>query len=228
MNVMMTMGMRDPNEIISPTLQDSINQITLQISTLFDEATAQQLMQMKPILIQIQLMGLERIKEGNAGTPREIETISTDHLVMPDLVLTEKAQAANLNIRGLETMEDQMNALFQIPMEVQWRALYNELIHPDTLSTTAISLKSLQAIYKQQDLVKLNQYIHDSELPTAVANELIVVRNYNMLNGIEDILQDQESVFFAVGAGHLGGTEGLIELLKKKNYQVKPIYFNWE
>jgi uncharacterized protein YbaP (TraB family) len=226
----MKMGMRDPNEIISPSLQDSINQITQHITTQFDEGTAQQLLKMKPILVQIQLMGLQRIKDGNLGTPKEMtmETTPEESLVMPDLVLAEKAQAANINVRGLETMEDQMNALFKIPMHVQWRSLYNELIHPDTNYTSTISLEKLQAIYKEQDLSKLNQFINDSELPTTVANELIVVRNYNMLQGIEEILGDQESVFFAVGAGHLGGPEGLIELLKKKNYQVKPVYFNWE
>ncbi len=228
MNVMMTMGMRDPNEIISPTLQDSINQITRQIATTFDATTADQLMMMKPILIQIQLMGLQRIKDGNMDFPNDPDKIDTGHWVMPDMVLTEKAQAADINVRGLETVEDQMNALFNIPMSVQWKSLYDELIQPDTTKRPTMNLEFLQKIYKQQDLAVINQWLNDAELPTSIAKELIVGRNYNMLNGIEEILQDQESVFFALGAGHLGGTEGLIELLKKKNYQVKPIYFNWE
>ncbi len=33
----------------------------------------------------------------------------------------------------------------------------------------------------------------------------------------------QESIFAAVGAGHLVGTEGLIALLKKEGYVVRPI-----
>jgi uncharacterized protein YbaP (TraB family) len=82
-------------------------------------------------------------------------------------------------------------------------------------------------IYKQQDLVKLNQYIMDASLPLEIARELIVVRNYNMLASIEDILPDQESVFFAVGAGHLSGDEGLIQLLKSKGFQVNPVHYKW-
>jgi uncharacterized protein YbaP (TraB family) len=31
------------------------------------------------------------------------------------------------------------------------------------------------------------------------------------------------SVFFAVGAGHLGGEEGVIKLLRKSGYQVMPV-----
>jgi uncharacterized protein YbaP (TraB family) len=34
----------------------------------------------------------------------------------------------------------------------------------------------------------------------------------------------KESTFFAVGAGHLGGDQGVISLLRKKGYTVKPIY----
>ena len=228
MNALMVSGMRDPNEKISPTLQDSINQITRQIATTFDATTADQLMMMKPILIQIQLMGLQRIKDGNMDFPNDPDKIDTGHWVMPDMVLTEKAQAADINVRGLETVEDQMNALFNIPMSVQWKSLYDELIQPDTTKRPSMNLEFLQKIYKQQDLAVINQWLNDAELPTSIAKELIVGRNYNMLNGIEEILQDQESVFFAVGAGHLGGKEGLIELLKQKNYQVKPVPFSWQ
>ena len=34
---------------------------------------------------------------------------------------------------------------------------------------------------------------------------------------------DQKPVFFAVGAGHLWGENGLISLLRKEGYTVEPL-----
>jgi uncharacterized protein YbaP (TraB family) len=36
-------------------------------------------------------------------------------------------------------------------------------------------------------------------------------------------LTANQSVLFAVGAGHLGGENGLLNLLKKQGYSVKPL-----
>jgi uncharacterized protein YbaP (TraB family) len=228
MTTLLSMGMRDSSEVISPALKDSIDEIQMAIAKEYDPETAAQLIQMKPILSSIQLMSLSKIKNGNLHDEmmNKMES-SYEYNVMPDWVLTEMAQNAGLNIRGIETPEDQINALFKIPMHVQWKALYDVMIHPDTTVKGTSDIKTLMNIYKQQDLVKLNQYIMDASLPVEIARELIVVRNYNMLASIEDILPDQESVFFAVGAGHLGGDEGLIQLLKNKGFQVNPVHYKW-
>ncbi len=131
-------------------------------------------------------------------------------------------------MRGLETPEDQINALFKIPMHIQWKALYDDVMHQDTTIHNQKDIyKDLTNAYKKQDINQLNQFINDQEMPKEMARELIIVRNYHMLAGIEEVLLDEESIFFAVGAGHLGGKEGLIELLKSRGYQVKPVYFKW-
>jgi hypothetical protein len=36
-------------------------------------------------------------------------------------------------------------------------------------------------------------------------------------------LMENKSIFFAVGAAHLCGKDGLIELLKKKGYRIEGI-----
>ncbi|MNX99368.1 TraB family protein [compost metagenome] len=47
-------------------------------------------------------------------------------------------------------------------------------------------------------------------------------RNNNWVKNMPELMK-KESVFFAVGAAHLGGEEGVINLLKKAGYSVKPI-----
>jgi uncharacterized protein YbaP (TraB family) len=38
-----------------------------------------------------------------------------------------------------------------------------------------------------------------------------------------DLLMKKQSIFIAVGAAHLGGEEGLVNLLKRKGYTLKEI-----
>jgi outer membrane biosynthesis protein TonB len=46
-----------------------------------------------------------------------------------------------------------------------------------------------------------------------------------MADSIEKHAKEQSS-FFAIGAGHLGGAQGVIELLKKKGFRVTPVHSN--
>lgn len=229
MKYLTQLAMRDSNEVVSKSLADSIAIIEQKIADELDPETAKQMVAMKPIVALLQHSVLKKIKNGNLNNPIS-SSIKADQTVMPDWVLTEKAQAAGINVRGLETPEDQINALFKIPEHVQWKALYDGLVFQDTTAGDSAKndLAQLIKAYKNQDLKKLNEFIDDQEIPKEIARELIIVRNYNMLAGIEDILPDQESVFFAVGAGHLGGKEGLIALLQERGYELKPVPFVWE
>ena len=47
-------------------------------------------------------------------------------------------------------------------------------------------------------------------------------RNKNWVGQLKNILKEK-NIFIAVGAGHLVGKNGLIELLKKEGYTVKPL-----
>ena len=55
---------------------------------------------------------------------------------------------------------------------------------------------------------------------------ILYKRNYVMLKSIDSLMQTG-SLFAAVGAAHLPGKKGLIELLRKKGYKVKPIISNY-
>ena len=56
---------------------------------------------------------------------------------------------------------------------------------------------------------------------------LLTKRNIVMANRI-DTLVGKTSTMIAVGAGHLGGPQGMIALLKKKGYQLKQVPFTFE
>ena len=51
---------------------------------------------------------------------------------------------------------------------------------------------------------------------------LLTKRNINWVDQLKSIMQ-KESVFVAVGAGHLVGEKGLLNLLRKEGYTVEPL-----
>jgi hypothetical protein len=76
--------------------------------------------------------------------------------------------------------------------------------------------------YLSNDLHNMMSFENDFSLPDSLYNALITNRNFKMATRIDTMVQRQ-STFIAVGAGHLGGDQGLISLLREKGYTVLPI-----
>ncbi len=86
------------------------------------------------------------------------------------------------------------------------------------------NFKKLIEIYKAQDSDSLydsmmKQMIEENTLPVEV---LLDERNKNWIPKIEKAINEKPS-FIAVGGGHLGGKNGVLNLLKAKGYKVKAI-----
>ena len=54
---------------------------------------------------------------------------------------------------------------------------------------------------------------------------LLYDRNQTMVHQFMEFAQ-YNSIFAAVGAGHLAGAKGMLRLLKQKGYQVRPVYYD--
>jgi len=77
--------------------------------------------------------------------------------------------------------------------------------------------------YKEQDLEKLGDFIKNSgDGMMQYEDMLLNNRNRNWVLKLKTIMNER-AVTIAVGAGHLPGDKGLIELLKKEGYTVKPV-----
>lgn len=53
-----------------------------------------------------------------------------------------------------------------------------------------------------------------------VASAIMTDRNRNWVESIESLLQEHKTLFVVVGAGHIPGEDGLLDLLKKRNYEL--------
>jgi hypothetical protein len=79
-------------------------------------------------------------------------------------------------------------------------------------------------VYKSQRLTEIETLFKDTEFGMEDHQDLLLNdRNKNWVNQLKTIMKS-ESVFVAVGAGHLVGKEGLISLLRKEGYTLKPIF----
>ena len=74
---------------------------------------------------------------------------------------------------------------------------------------------------KSRNIDSLYRFLKAHFTGDSLELNLLINRNRNWVPIIENAIQ-QQPVFFAVGAGHFGGKDGIIELLRKRGYTLTP------
>ncbi len=123
------------------------------------------------------------------------------------------------NIKGLETIEDQVAVFDSIPDSTEIANLKSMVLN---FEKGKEEFKKLIAVYKTQDVDSIYGLTNQSPELMEAENELLVKRNSKWIPVMKSSMQ-QGSSFFAVGAAHLGGDIGVIALLRKQGYTVKPV-----
>lgn len=123
-------------------------------------------------------------------------------------------------IQGLETMQFQASVFDSIPYEWQAKELLKNI---DSLDIYKKEFDTMVNVYKEQQLSTMEKLFTKSEFGMDEYEDLLLLkRNKNWVDQLK-IIMKKESVFVAVGAGHLVGEKGLINLLKKEGYKVQPL-----
>jgi uncharacterized protein YbaP (TraB family) len=76
--------------------------------------------------------------------------------------------------------------------------------------------------YKQQNLDKLDALLNSDATTNQYRTVLLDNRNRNWIPIMQKKMAEK-SMFFAVGAGHLSGPFGVINLLQDQGYKLSPI-----
>ncbi len=138
-----------------------------------------------------------------------------------ELKLMAMAQKDSKEIKGLETIEEQLAVFDSIPYHKQAEML---LYMIRNLPKAKVEFKELVEVYKSQDIEKLRKISQDSEFDFPNQEEILLnSRNRNWIPVISEQVKTQ-STFFAMGAAHLGGEQGIIALLRKAGFTVRPLY----
>jgi uncharacterized protein YbaP (TraB family) len=159
---------------------------------------------MKPVFVQQNMM-ITYLKEGEF-------TSYEGHFM-------KLAEAGNISVFGLETLEDQLAAINSMPDSLQARSLLMSV----KSKKSGGAMDKLVKLYKNQDVKALYRaVISDKSQFKEFENELLINRNKKWIPVIKSKMAEQK-VFVAVGAAHLGGEQGVIALLRKEGYEVKPV-----
>ncbi len=133
----------------------------------------------------------------------------------------QMAKANNMEIKGLEQVEDQLKIFDEIPYKTQADEFAQTVLHIDSVKKSFIDMQNL---YKQKDLNALNNMMNNEDELADYSNLLLTNRNTKW---IPEIIEQAtlKPTFFAVGAAHLGNANGVINLLRKKGFTVKPVNY---
>ena len=134
--------------------------------------------------------------------------------------LVKLAKEDKKEIQGLETMQFQASVFDSIPYQWQAKELLKNI---DSFSVNKTEFETMLDFYKNQEMDSIKAMIGKSEFGSDKYDDLLLNnRNKKWVIKLDSIMQ-KESVFVAVGAGHLVGEQGLISLLKKQGYTVEPL-----
>ena len=143
-------------------------------------------------------------------------------MVSVESLLMENAKSNDENVLGLETIQDQFNAFDQVPEKEQ----IDEFVRSakDGIDNSKSEFQNLMTEYENEDIEKLLELTQkDDNSFKKHADVLLYDRNRNWIPKIIQACEKEES-FFGVGAGHLAGDQGLIQLLRKQGFDVEPVF----
>ncbi len=129
------------------------------------------------------------------------------------------AQEAKKEMDGLESIDYQLSVFDSIPYEDQASMLLETIKTSDTEDD---SFKEMVQMYLDQDINKMVSSISEEEGIGGFEDILLYNRNKNWIPIMSEKMKVQKT-FFAVGAGHLGGKDGVIDLLMKEGYTLTPL-----
>ena len=133
----------------------------------------------------------------------------------------EMANNAKKPVSGLETLEFQMSVFDSISYEDQAKMLVDALKAGDSEND---DFKVMTDMYLSQDINAMVEMIDEDEvMGSEGSNDILLTgRNKNWIPVMSELMKTKK-VFFAVGAAHLAGETGVINLLREQGYKLTPV-----
>jgi uncharacterized protein len=135
--------------------------------------------------------------------------------------LVRRAQADGKPTAGLETLPEELGGLVGLSREDQIRMLDETL---DELKDIKSEMRDVLSAWRQGDAPRMAALL-SSEYRAfpSLYRPLVRDRNQHWLPQVEELLTGQGNSLVVVGALHLVGEGGLLELLRKKGYKVTQL-----
>lgn len=137
-----------------------------------------------------------------------------------ELSFLTMARQANKEMEGLESYESQVAIFDSEPYDEQIDDLIEMIKNPEQNQDL---YNNMVSFYLNEDVEGLYDLMDDyMDGDIEMTEKMLDERNKKWIPEIAKFSKEN-SVFYAVGAGHLGGKNGVLNLLKKAGYKVTPV-----
>ena len=149
----------------------------------------------------------------------KLQMMGMDQNAGVELSLVSLIEGQGVEMGYFETVDEQLSFFADIPDEVMASGFAEGLRQLEKMPET---MDDLVTGWATGDMEIIDQLINAEtrELTPEVYEAIIVQRNLNWIPDIESILEGEGVVMIAVGAGHMPGDQGVIELLRARGYTV--------
>lgn len=131
-----------------------------------------------------------------------------------ETALLARARARNLPVIGLETPEQQLLLFDGLPTADQTAMLLATI---DEVGTAKTSMNDLVALWQAGDVDRIaSDFDAETQATPLLRQRLLVNRNRAWADWVAGVMKRPGKLFIAVGAGHLGGPDGLLALLQAR------------
>jgi uncharacterized protein len=131
-------------------------------------------------------------------------------------------------IVGLETLPQQMRAFTNLSLAQQ-----REMLAQDLVQTPAQNVADVHALHRLWQVgdadaiaawqaAKSENLARDKRVSDSIDNRIVYERNRRFVSRMLQIAAPNKPVFVAIGALHLGGPKGVLQLLRQRGFVVEP------
>lgn len=189
--------------------------------TLSKRITPKQYSELKHLLnevFQLDIETFENLSDFAIMSTIMLQSFDCKNKKIYELELMQQALFMKKKLDGLETVEEQVNAMSNSTNIDSILGMLRDL-----KTDKGASSKKLIELYTSENIKEiLNDFTKTSYIDAKSQKTLLDNRNKNWIPKMKQAMEGQ-SVFFAVGAAHLAGEKGIIHLLEKEGYTLKPI-----
>jgi uncharacterized protein len=168
--------------------------------------------------LKIDLAQFERFSPFFLTNMLSDNALNADNFHTLDESMWQFAKNEGKILRGIETFDEQLEILQKMTFADHIKGLKDIVSKHDKFRK---KLQKMIKLYENQDISALYQLAKR----TTQANRKLLLFDRNELMTKRIItLSKQNSLCVAVGAGHLSGKKGILNLMKKEGFIVKPVY----
>jgi uncharacterized protein len=166
---------------------------------------------------------LETYKPMLAASTLQQGGMPCETTAMMEQVIMQEAKQYGKSIKGLESMGYQASVLDNIPYKLQADQLVSYIDNANKGDGEDKELTEMMNAYRSQNLQKLEEMLMKSDPSISNYTDILLYnRNENWIEKLKKLLPEK-SILVAVGAGHLPGKKGCINLLRQAGFKVTPV-----